>query len=496
MELLFEVYSEEIPAHLQDKAAGDLYQYTQNHLHTLGVSCAGQHFSTPRRVGFVLYDLPTHIVTLAETIRGPKTTANKEAIDGFMHKHKIDRGTLKEENGYFTFIKPSVQYELKEYLPTMLSNMLATYTWPRAMLWGDGLGPWIRPIKSLLALLDEKIIPVSYAGIEASDITFGNYFSHYQPLRVKNFIDYQAQLSKHNVMIHRQTRQDSILSQLKQALPHVPLYEDKALLEEIVGLVEQPFCYIGQIAERFMQLPKELLLLTLKQHQRYLMFAVNGELAPYFAVVSNVIGDAQKILSGNSKVLKARLSDAEFFYQQDLATPLLNRLDELKKIVYHQKLGSMHAKVERMLTIALQIAAKHQLSSEQVKIACLLSKCDLVTALVREMPELQGIAGYYYALQQKYSQEVAAAIRDHYRPQGPNDSLPQNILGAVVAIADKIDALNSLFAIGIKPTGAKDPFAQRRAAIGILRVSAQYNIAYHDLVSEEVLAFISQRAQS
>jgi glycyl-tRNA synthetase beta chain len=311
-------------------------------------------------------------------------------------------------------------------------------------------------------------------------------------------------LTEHKVILDPEKRKETILSQAKKLLDplHLTVINDEALLNEVAGLVEYPVVYLGQIDPKYMYLPKEVLLITLKHHQRYLMVEdKDGKLAPYYLIVANIEAsdNGQEIRHGNGKVLRARLEDAIFHFEHDKKQKLETFVENLKSLTYHQQIGSVYDKVQSVMKLAEKIAAFAKADVEKVKRATLLCKADLVSNMVKEFPELQGVMGYYYAVHAKEPKEVSLAIKEHYKPQGPNDSLPSELTGAVVALADKLDTLNQMFAINIKPTGSKDPFALRRAAIGILRSCEHYKLSF-DLqtlgIREDVIQFINERKEN
>jgi len=478
-ELLFEVYSEEIPALLQEEAAQKMATLLVDNLISYGISVEVKAFSTPRRIGFAIFNLPTSISIPSEEIRGPRLNANPMAIEGFLRKYSCSKEQLIIKNDCYFFQIPAKVIDIKQHLAGQLNELLTTYTWPKSMRWGEHLKTWIRPIKSMIALLDGHIIPVTYGEITAQDTTFGHRFMSYTPIKVASFADYQQKLKEHNVDIYHASRRELIREEaIKKATElGAKLIEDELLLNEIAGLVEKPFIHVGQIDELFMSLPREVLVITLKHHQRYLMLEDGqGELSRYFIIIANINAKdgGQKIVEGNTKVLKARLFDAKYFYDRDVKIPLEDRLEMLKKVVYHERVGSVYQKSQQSKELAGRLAADLNLDVTLAERAALLAKADLVSEMVKEFPELQGVMGGYYATAQNEHEEVAIAIREHYKPQGPNDSLPSRKIAAVTALADKFDNLNSLFSIGIKPTGSKDPYAQRRAALGILRIIKEF----------------------
>lgn len=500
-ELLFEVYCEEIPAQMQATASEQLLHQLTEELKAIGITSSGKSFSTPRRVGFAIGDLPINVEIPAEEIRGPKTSAPDQALTGFLGKHQISKEQLIAKEDYFYFCKPAAKTNMHTFLSDKLTHLISSYTWPKSMRWGSNRITWVRPIKSILAVFDNAILPVQYGPISSGNISYGHFFTNNHPFTANNFAQYTQTAKEHGVIVSPSDRKASILKQIEtqaQAL-NIKMVNDEKLLDEVVGLVEAPYVHICEIDDEFMKLPREVLVITLRHHQRYIMFEnQDGSLAKYYAIVANIQGNQENITVGNHRVLKARLYDAKFFYEQDLKTPLISRLEPLKSVVYHQQLGSVYDKVIRVKELAIKLASHLGIDPSRVSIASELAKCDLVSSMVKEFPELQGVMGSYYAAAQGIESDIAASIKDHYKPQGPNDGIPGNKIGAIVALADKIDSLNSLFGIGIRPTGSKDPFAQRRMALGIIRINKEFefNLAFSDYFSGEVLKFITERLDS
>jgi glycyl-tRNA synthetase beta chain len=502
-ELLLELFSEEIPAKMQVSVAQTLFANLSSSLkECTGEESRGEYWVTPRRIGCVFYDIPEYTKASKEEIRGPKISAPNAALDGFLKKYNLNKGQLTqiEEYYYAEIHKESAPSSL--VVSEVVANNIKNLVWPKSMRWGKVEITWVRPLHGLLCLFNNKILPMQYGHLKASNTTYGHRFLSKDPIEIADFADYKQKLEKNYVMLNPSQRKDKILEQIQNLLKgkRLQLIQDEELLDEIAGLVEYPIVLLGEIEQRFMELPKEVLMITLKHHQRYLMLAdEKGELAPNYIIVANFIATdgGKEIIHGNSKVLKARLSDAEFFYKQDLKKKLSEYIGQLKKLTYHQQLGSVYEKIQDVKVLSDKIAAKLKIDKSKISKATELAKADLVTNMVKEFPELQGIMGYYYALNQGEDKDVAEAIRDHYKPMGPNDSIPVNPIGAVVAIADKIDTLEKMFSIGVKPTGSKDPYALRRAAIGLQRIIKSFNfdLPLEELTSnKEVLAFIQAKS--
>ena len=477
-ELLFEIFSEELPAKEQLSAAKLMYEKVIKRLQEIyDIShITGNYFVTPRRMGFMINDIQGFTPDFEEEIRGPKITANERAVEGFMNKYKVsDKTKLNLRGEYYFYCKKTKRQSSHIALKALLEEILQSFVWKKSMRWGNHQIRWIRPIHSILCIYEGSIIPVKFGHITAGNITFGHRFMSDNSIVIRDFNQYKQELLKNYVEIFPEKRTNMICKEVEKICneKELEMIEDKELLEENIGLVEYPFVSVGNIDSKFMDLPEEVLITSLRYHQKYMMLRnKKGELAPYFIIISNIRpeDDFKSIINGNEKVLKARLDDAKFFFDLDTKTKLKEKVPDLKKLTYHSKIGTHYDKMLSVEKIAVKLAQQLNLSSEKIKRCCMLAKADLVTSMIREFPELQGIMGYHYALFDNEDLDIAIAIRDHYKPQGPHDALPKNILGTAIAIADKLDTLNQMFANNIKPTGSKDPFALRRAAIGIIRL--------------------------
>ncbi len=498
-ELLFEIYSEEIPSEVQDFSASKIFNTMLDRLHKLfQKEFKGEYFFTPKRIGFYISDIPKVVDSTSLEIRGPKITAPKKAIEGFLKKYSLkDISYLIEKEDYYYYIERSEKKCVKEVIKSVIEEIIKTFVWPKSMRWGKYDIKWIRPIHSILCSFDKEIIPVNFGHITASNQTPGKN----KIITVDSFATYKQNLEELDICIFQAKRLEIIETQANSICEslNISMIKDDALIREIANLVESPHVTIGKIEEKFMKLPKEILISMLKFHQKYLMTKdSNGNLAPYFIIVSNVmtIDNLQTVITGNEKVLRSRLSDAEYFYNQDLKTKLIDKFVKLKKITFHHEIGSYYDKIQIVKKVALDIAKQIQLDSkDKIERTSLLIKSDLVTEIVNELPELQGIAGYYYALNDNEGDDVANAIKEHYLPQGPSDPVPKKVLSIIMALADKIVTLNSMFEINIKPTGSKDPYALRRAAIGIIRIicSNELEIKLSHLLNKDVIDFIKER---
>jgi glycyl-tRNA synthetase beta chain len=434
-----------------------------------------QGFVTPRRVAVSLSGLPTTQADVSTELKGPKVGAPEAALEGFLKKTGLTKEQLENRDGvYFATVhqkgKPTA-----EVLKSIIEEMLSQFPWPKSMRWGSGETAWVRPLHSILCLFDGKVIDVEFAGVKAGNTTRGHRFLSGKELTISDAKSYKKIMDDNFVIADREERKANILQQVEKAAAAkgLALKPDAGLLEEVVGLVEWPVVLIGTIDEAFMDLPPEVLTTVMRSHQKYFsLLSKDGKLAPHFVIVSNMTpSDGGKaIVSGNERVLRARFSDARFFWDTDRKKPLSDWAQGLKTVTYHAKLGTIAQKVERIGSLAEKLAETIGADTKLVAKAAQLAKADLVTGMVGEFAELQGIMGRYYARKQNEDAKVADAIRDHYKPQGPSDNVPTEKVAVCVALADKLDTLISMFAIGEKPTGSKDPFALRRAALGIIRI--------------------------
>ncbi|MEX0810324.1 MAG: glycine--tRNA ligase subunit beta [Dongiaceae bacterium] len=483
-ELLLELFSEEIPARMQARAAEDLKRLVCDKLKEQGLEFSrADAYATPRRLALVIDGLPEKQPDRTIEKKGPRVGAPEKAIEGFLKSAgltSLDQCEKRDDG------KGEVWFAVakREGLPTgalaviILQELFFSFPWPKSMRWSNDVPfKWVRPIRSVFCILrTDSQAPIPIHLSFSSNKIRGHRFLAPEPFEVSSFADYKQKLLDHKVILDPAARRASILDQAQRLAKEagLTLVEDAALADEVTGLIEWPVVLMGKIDERFMALPPEVLTTTMRANQKY--FALNtedGKLAPRFLVVSNMeTKDGGKaIVAGNERVLRARLSDAEFFWNQDRKTRLEDRVPALEKIVFHARLGTVADKMKRVEALAGEIA-RHVPGADAAKVqrAARLAKADLTTGMVGEFPELQGVMGRYYALGDGEDAAVADAISEHYAPLGPNDRCPTGPVSVAVALADKIDILIGFFGIDEKPTGSKDPFALRRAALGVIRL--------------------------
>jgi glycyl-tRNA synthetase beta chain len=513
-ELLFELLSEEIPARMQARAADDLKRLVGDGLKAAGIAFTdARAFATPRRLALVVEGLPTARADVSEERRGPRVGAPEQAVQGFLKGAglaSLDQAEKRDTGkGEFWFaVLKNKGGPTAEALPGIIDKAMKALPWPKSMKWGSGTMTWVRPLQSIVALFDGQVLAGeialggTMAPIRFGDTTRGHRFLSSGSITVSGFADYVAKLQAAHVILDPAERKKIVLAGAEQlcAGAQVALKSDDGLLDEVAGLVEWPVPMLGTIDGKFMDVPPEVLIVSMKTHQRYFATTTkDGALANRFVVVANTVArdGGAAIVDGNERVLRARLSDAKFFWDQDRKVRLEERLPRLRDIVFHAKLGTQADRVTRIEILADKIAAYVKgADSAQAILAAHLCKADLVSGMVGEFPELQGIMGRYYALAEKLPAAVADAIGDHYAPAGPNDRCPSTPVSIAVALADKIDSLTSFWSIGEKPTGSRDPFALRRAALGVIRVVVENGIRLPlaDFVkAPDLLAFLAER---
>ena len=479
-QLLLELLSEEIPARMQARAAEDLARLVTKALAAQGLTpTRTRAFATPRRLTLVLDGLPLAQPDVSEERRGPKVGAPAQALDGFLKANGVALSDLAERDtpkGRFYFL--DIQRKGRPtaaVLADLLAKVLPRFPWPKSMRWGTRSERWVRPLESILCLFAGAVVPISFAGRDAGDTTVGHRFLAPTRFAVSGFDDYVAKLTAAKVVLDPAERRTLIAAEADKlaAVKDLKVLPDAGLLAEVAGLVEWPVVLVGAIDDAFMAVPREVLSTSMRTHQKYFsLTAADGSLAPFFLLVSNMqsADGGANIVAGNERVLRARLSDARFFWNTDREARLDSRVAALKDRIFHASLGSVLAKTDRLQVLSREIAVALCADADKAARAARLAKADLSTAMVDEFPELQGVMGRYYALHDGEELNVAQAVAEHYPPQGPNDACPTAPLSVTVALADKIDSLVGFFAIDEKPTGSRDPYALRRAALGVIRL--------------------------
>ena len=513
-DLLLELFSEEIPARMQRQAAADLERIVVGALSDRGLLFEGaKAFAGPRRLTLVLAGLPAKQPDVSEEKKGPRITAPAKAIDGFLRSAGVTLEQCeKRDDGkgeFYVAVLHRKGRATADVLSEILPECLAKLPWPKSMRWpqghtlvkhgampgGMGLnestpneGPtyapmrWVRPLHSILCTLDGEIVPFAFAGVASSDRTRGHRFLSSGPITARRFDDYVKKLRDAHVVLDAEERKAIIFEGVKSAafIHGLELIPDEGLLDEVSGLAEWPVVLLGTIENQFMDVPPEILQTAMRVHQKYfaLRDPATGKMANRFALVANMVAEdgGKQIVAGNERVLRARLSDAKFFWDRDKQTSLHHRVVDLAAIVYQSELGTQFARTLRITALAGVVAETIGAEVAKARRAGWLSKADLVTGVVGEFPELQGVMGRYFASHHGESDDVADAIRDQYKPQGPNDSVASKPVSIALTLAEKLDALAAFLSIGLKPSGSSDPYALRRAALGAIRTILSNNL--------------------
>ncbi len=477
-QFLLELFSEEIPARMQDGAARDLARLAREALAQADLGFVDlRAYAGARRLTLVVDGLPAAQPDRREERKGPRVGAPDAAMNGFLRSAGVAREALVERDGVWFAVIDRAGRPTVDILAAIVENLVARFPWPKSMTWGSGTLRWVRPLHSALCVFDRQVVPARIAGVRFGDLSEGHRFlGARRPFRARDFDEYREALAGHFVMLDAQARRQRIVERARDlcAARGLELVEDPGLLDEVAGMVEWPVPLLGDMDPRFLQLPPEVIRTSMRTHQRYFAVREAGSLAlaPHFVCVANIetADGGALITAGNARVLAARLDDARFFWDADRKIPLDQRLEALRGVTFHADLGTMHARVGRIEALARAIAPAVGADPALAARAARLAKADLGTGLVGEFPELQGVMGGYYAALQGESAEVAAAVRDHYRPQGPGDAAPAAPVSIAVALADKFDTLAGFFSIDQAPTGSRDPFALRRAALGVIRI--------------------------
>jgi glycyl-tRNA synthetase beta chain len=482
-EFLLELYSEEIPARMLSQAQVNLERLFKDQLKKNDLAFSStKTFATSMRLGITVNGLDTQQPDRKEERKGPRVDAPPKAIEGFLKSTglTLDDCEIREtpKGNFYFAVTNVVGQPTKDILPGLLTEVLKKFVWPKSMRWNSYDFKWVRPLHNILAIFDGEALngnlDLGGKQLVFTNSTTGHRFLAPQAITIDDYTDYQQKMRKAYIILDNQERQQIILDKIKGLLSSgLTLKEDPNLLEEVAGITEWPEVYLGEIDSQYMSVPKEVLMTAMRVHQKYFsVLTKDGNLAPYFLTVTNTIPSdgGKKIIEGNENILRSRLFDAKFYWEQDLKAPLSSLLKKLEGITYHAKLGSMFDKSQRLKALAGYIASQTNSETAKAERAAELCKCDLASGMVYEFPELQGIMGRYYAIKDQEDRAVADAISSHYAPLGPQDDCPTYPVSIAVALADKIDTLVGFFGVNQKPTGSKDPFALRRAALGAIRL--------------------------
>jgi glycyl-tRNA synthetase beta chain len=489
-EFFLELFSEEIPARMQRGAAAELERAITSALGAISPHLI-ETFSGPRRIA-LRAEVEPGIAAASSTERGPRANAPEQALTGFLRKHNADRGQLRREGDYWVLEKSAAAVSAAELIAGAIPGLLRRFPWPKSMRWGGTSAfVWVRPLRRITCLLDGVVVPFDLRdgpddghGLVSGDVTEGHRFHAPGAFAVTNAANWRQQLLAHKLLVDADDRKRVIADRIAglAAEKSLAVVDDPGLLEEVAGLVEWPVPHLGRIADEHMDLPPEVMQVSMRVNQRYFALrTADGASAPWFAFVANIQADdnGAVIIAGNERVLRARFADARHFWDLDRKARLETCVPALDNVTFHAKLGTQGDRVRRLAGLVETIAPLVGANPAQAARAATLAKADLVSGMVGEFPELQGVMGRYYALHDGELSDVADAIRDHYAPRGPTEPAPSAPVSVAVALADKLDQLTGFFAIGEKPTGSGDPYALRRAALGVIRIIREDGLRLH-----------------
>jgi len=506
-DFLLELLSEEIPARMQDKAREDLARLFSAELDRAGLTPGKiTTYATPRRLSLIINDLPVEAQAVREETKGPKVGAPPQALEGFLRKTGLSQDQLEARDGIYFAIVEKPGRKTADVIAEAIPAIIRAFPWPKSQRWGAASRSteslrWVRPLQGIIALLGDDLVPCEIDGLKSGATTFGHRFHHKGIVTITNAGDYAAQLRAAHVILDQDERRAIIRdgAQKAAAAAGLTLVPDEGLVIENAGLTEWPVPLLGRFDPDFLTVPQEVIQLTARVNQKYFICRdASGKLANAFVCTANIAAHdgGASIIAGNEKVLAARLSDARFFYEADLKVPLEQQAEKLKDIVFHEKLGTVAERVESIAKLARHLAESGVVlgvDPDLAERAARLCKADLVTGMVGEFPELQGLMGGYYATAQGEDASVAAAIRDHYKPVGQGDDVPSAPITLAVSLAEKLDTLTQFFGVDMQPTGSKDPFALRRAALAVIRLLVENGIRYPIAETHGLLDFFVDR---
>ena len=504
-EFFLELFSEEIPPKLQIDAKLKIKNLLEENLNKKMIEYkSSKSFSTPKRLVFLMDGIPKKIQQKTKTIKGPRVDAPEVALQGFLKSNRLNKSDvyikdIEKGKFYFANTQPKIIDVLEEF-KLILPEVLKSYSWKKAMRWSDYDLNWGRPLRSILSLFDKKIVDFKFFHLISNNSTLLEENLETKPKIIKDFKSYSAFLKSKNIILDATQRKKIIEKKFKQICNSKDLQNkfDPNLLEEVVNLVENPNVIVGKFDQNFLKIPKEILIVTMQKHQKYFpLFNKENELTNMFLIVTNLKDVKGYIKVGNQRVINARLSDAKFFWEKNKAQNLVKQVSKLKSLSFFNKLGSMYNKTQRLRKLSSLISDQLNLNKEKAEIAASVCKSDLVSDLVGEYPELQGILGKYFSQEQGFDNEISLAISDHYLPTGLNSSVPKKPISYTIAIADKIDNLVGFFGLNEKPSSSKDPYALRRSAIGMLKIIIENRliIQLKDLLNYSIILYEEQNVK-
>jgi len=504
-ELFIELFSEEIPSKLQINARQKIKKIIEASLQKKEIKFnSSKSFSTPKRLVFVIDGIPEKIEQKEKILKGPKVGSPPKALEGFIKSNNLNKQNIYKKNiekgeFYFAKIKPKVINILEE-LQFIVPEALKVYSWKKSMKWSTYNLSWGRPLKSIIALFNNKIINFNFFHLQSNNLTFSDETNGEKQKKVTNFKSYLDILKLQNIILDQEKRKTIILRKFNNICNFRKLKKNfnEKLIDEVVNLVEKPHIVVGKFDEMYLKIPQEILIITMQQHQKYFpLFDSDGKLTYLFLLVANLPDRKGYIKTGNQRVIEARLSDAKFFWDKNKTQNLVKQVAKLKNLSFFDQLGTFYDRTQRLRKLASLASDQLNLSKEKVEIASSICKADLVSDLVGEYPELQGVMGKYFAIEQGFENDVSVAISDHYLPTGVNSEVAKKPISAAVAIIDKIDTLVGFFGINEKPTSSKDPFALRRTAIGLLRTITENKLTVHlkELINYSIVIYGEQNVK-
>ena len=501
-ELFIELFSEEIPAKLQIDARENIKHIIEEKLIKKEISFrSSKSFSTPKRLVFIIEGIPKKIEKKKKTIKGPNVKSPQIALDGFIKSNNISKAEVYKKNNekgefYFAEIK-SKETNVLEELQLIIPDLLQSYSWKKSMKWSVYDLSWGRPLKSIIALFDSKIINFDFYHLKSSNHIVIDGPNKEIIKKISNFKSYLTVLKSQNIILDQNIRKKIIVKKMNSICNSKKLKKisNEKLIEEVVNLVERPNVIVGKFDKAYLKIPHEILTVTMQQHQKYFpLFNSDNKLTNLFLLVANLPDTKAYIKNGNQRVIEARLSDANFFWNKNKKQSLVKQVSKLKNLLFFNQLGTFYEKTQRLKKLAGLVSEKLNLNKEKVEISASICKADLVSDLVGEYPELQGVMGKYFALEQGFEADISAAVSDHYLPIGINTDVPKKPLSIAVSLIDRIDTLVGFFGINEKPTSSKDPFALRRTAIGLLRIIIEnkLKIKLKDLINYSIASYENQ----
>ena len=504
-ELFIELLSEEIPAKLQIDARQKIKQMIDEKLQKKEINFkSSKTFSTPKRLVFFIEGIPEKIEQKKKIIKGPNVDAPQTALEGFVKSNNLSKLDIYKKNiekgeFYFAEIKPKVIDILKE-LQSIIPEALQSYSWKKSMKWSVYDLSWGRPLKSIIALFNNKVINFNFFHLQSGDLTLIDGTDEDKIKKINSFKSYLSVLKSQNIILDQEKRKNIIVRKMDNICNARNLKNNfnEKLIEEVVNLVEKPNVIVGRFDEIYLKVPQEILIVTMQQHQKYFpLFDNNNKLTNLFLLVSNLADKKGYIKTGNQRVIEARLSDAKFFWDKNKTQSLVKQVAKLKNLYFFNRLGTFYDRTQRLRKLASPISDQLNLSKEKIEIASSICKADLVSDLVREYPELQGVMGRYFAIEQGFEADVSLAISDHYLPTGVNSEVPKKPISVAVSLIDKIDILVGFFGINEKPTSSKDPFALRRTAIGLLRtiIENKLSVQLKDIINYSIVIYEEQNTK-